>query len=405
MDLWYDTLMDQWLVAVSGGCDSMTLLDLCVKNKIKVHVAHVNYQKRESAKRDEKLVKEYCEKHDIPFHVAYCSPIYEGNFQAYARTFRYDFFKQLVDEYHLSGVLVAHQKDDYFETYLIQKQRKSVPIYYGLKKETMHNGLRIVRPLLAMDKKQCYAYCFENDVLFGEDESNFSNDYLRNRLRKEVVDSWDEAKRNRVLKEIEQLNEQKQDHEAKIIDELMNIPEDLNIEQFRKTDYPMDVLRAWLYREHVGYQCSQKYLAQICQTILHNNEGYVFRIDEQTTLIKSYDVVQLVKEIAYAYTFDSLQEFECEYFALRKTGSRMQAVTLFEDDFPITIRSPKKEDKIVMRYGTKKINRFFIDKKVSHKERKCWPIVVNRMGNVIFVPEIGCDVQHYTNNANCFVVK
>ena len=55
--------MNKYCVAVSGGCDSMTLLDQCVKKGLDIIVAHVNYQKRESAKRDEILVREYCEKH------------------------------------------------------------------------------------------------------------------------------------------------------------------------------------------------------------------------------------------------------------------------------------------------------------------------------------------------------
>lgn len=76
-----------------------------------------------------------------------------------------------------------------------------------------------------------------------------------------------------------------------------------------------------------------------------------------------------------------------------------------EEDFPITIRSFQKGDAIQLRYGTKAINRFFIDRKISHKERKTWPIVVNCMGNVILVPEIGCDIKHYTNKPNCFVIK
>ena len=122
-------------------------------------------------------------------------------------------------------------------------------------------------------------------------------------------------------------------------------------------------------------------------------------------MVRSYEVVQLVKDISYSYTFAHIQEFDCAYFKIRTEGTSMQAVTLSEEDFPITVRSPLPNDKIELRYGTKKVNRFFIDRKISHKERKCWPIVVNRVGNVIFVAEIGCDVKHYTVKPNCFVIK
>ena len=52
-----------------------------------------------------------------------------------------------------------------------------------------------------------------------------------------------------------------------------------------------------------------------------------------------------------------------------------------------------------------KINRFFIDRKITHRERKTYPIVVNCKGKVILVPKIGCDVKHYTVQPNCFVLK
>ena len=96
---------------------------------------------------------------------------------------------------------------------------------------------------------------------------------------------------------------------------------------------------------------------------------------------------------------------ECEYFKISKEGSSVEALTLSESDFPITIRSPKPMDAIQLRFGRKKVNRFFIDRKISHKERKTYPIVVNRMGNVVLVPKLGCDVEHYSIQPNCFVLK
>ena len=136
----------KYCVAVSGGCDSMTLLDQCIKKGLDIIVAHVNYQKRESAKRDELLVRDYCEKHHVPFFVKYCPTVYKGNFQGYARKFRYDFFRDLCKQEKCDSFLVAHQQDDLFETYLIQfhihlhacvyihtyKQRKTLLIHSNL---------------------------------------------------------------------------------------------------------------------------------------------------------------------------------------------------------------------------------------------------------------------------------
>ena len=382
----------------------MTLLDICIRKKMNIIVAHVNYQKRESAKRDEKLVRDYCEKYQIPFFVRYCDPHYKGNFQGYARKFRYDFFRELCEQENCVSVLVAHQQDDLFETYLMQCQRKSVPLVYGLAANVLHHGIMIERPLLHMSKKQCYEYCFDHDVPFGEDESNFSNDYLRNRLRKEVVDTWNEEKRAEVLEEIKRRNIQKlayQDEIGKIVDDL---GEDISIESFKQLENPKAVLRTWLNRHGLGFNMSERRIRRICETILKDEGGYEFEIDS-VKLMKSYDKIQLVRDIEYSYTFDKIENFECEYFKICQKGSSVEAVTLRDSDFPITIRSPKEGDQIQLRFGKKKLNRFFIDRKISHKERKTYPVVVNSVGNIVLVPKIGCDVEHYTVQPNCFVIK
>ena len=80
-------------------------------------------------------------------------------------------------------------------------------------------------------------------------------------------------------------------------------------------------------------------------------------------------------------------------------------MTLHEDDFPITIRNVEEHDVIELRFGNKKINRWFIDRKIPKKERKIWPVVVNAKGNVILVPKIGCDIAHFSNNPTIFVLK
>ncbi|MBQ7890489.1 MAG: tRNA lysidine(34) synthetase TilS, partial [Erysipelotrichaceae bacterium] len=58
-----------------------------------------------------------------------------------------------------------------------------------------------------------------------------------------------------------------------------------------------------------------------------------------------------------------------------------------------------------LRFGTKKLNRWFIDRKIHRNERLRWPVVLNRHGEVILVPGIGCDLEHYSNNPTCFVLK
>ena len=86
-------------------------------------------------------------------------------------------------------------------------------------------------------------------------------------------------------------------------------------------------------------------------------------------------------------------------------GKGVNGVTINKNDFPITIRTYQEGDFIKMRYGTKKINRFFIDHKISYYDRLTWPIVLNNKQEIILVPGLGCNVGHYSTKHNLFVIK
>ena len=160
--------MSKCVVACSGGPDSMALLDQLNKQGKDIVVAHVNYKHRDTADRDEKIVKEYCKKYDIPVRVLY--PVHEkGNFQAWARDVRYAFFEEVADEFDTKLLYVAHQMDDVIETYLFQKNRNMICDWYGLKEKSVRHGYQIVRPLLNFTKSELQQYCNDNGVSFGID--------------------------------------------------------------------------------------------------------------------------------------------------------------------------------------------------------------------------------------------
>ena len=386
--------MKKWIVAVSGGSDSMMLLDLCIKHQLDIIVAHVNYQKRASAIKESEGVRAYCQRYDVVFEMVYAPKMMNGNFQKAARDFRYRFFKQLVERYDAMGVLIAHQQDDVLETYLMQLKRGSVPQTYGIKKDIVIDGLRIVRPLLSVSKAESRAYCENNAVPYFDDESNFADDYTRNRIRHRIVEKLDREQRQQLLEEIRFKNESKKEEQLDCIqkDKLLSLNHDEQVA----------VIRQFLL-SHQCYHLSQRYienLLQICK------KGKNFKLDcEGKVLACSYGVLEIYEERDYAYTFDRLEVFECEYFKICEQGRSVCAASVTEADFPIMIRNARNGDFIQLRYGKKALNRFFIDRKVSHKNRQFWPVVVNCMGNVILVSEIGCDVQHYTDKPNLFVLK
>ncbi|CAH1755782.1 23655_t:CDS:2 [Entrophospora sp. SA101] len=124
-----------WIAGISGGPDSMFLLDKLRQENYKIIVAHVNYKRRVDSDFDEELVKQYCQKFSLPLEV-YQVPNseynYVSNFQDKARRIRYNYFQKIADKYQTKYIVVAHHLDDHLETYLLQAQRKSLLEYWGL---------------------------------------------------------------------------------------------------------------------------------------------------------------------------------------------------------------------------------------------------------------------------------
>jgi len=382
----------------SGGPDSMALLDIIYNKGYEIFVAHVNYQKRESAIRDERIVIEYCESRNIDLQILKPDFDYQSNFQAWARDVRYDFAKKLAKENKCDLIMVAHQLDDVLETYLMQKKRGSIPSHYGINETLDFEGYTIYRPLLHLTKKDLENYCLENGVNYGIDESNMSDDYQRNRIRHQIIDKMTKTEKLELLKEINDLNALK-DKEEKEYMELVSANKYCSINVFK------DIKDKELFiRLFIDKGLSSDYIEELINQILNSSK---FKITfDNKVLIKEYDMFYLKEEKSdYSYSFDKIEYVKQDFFEIKDSGSSFEAVTVDDEDFPITIRNYQKGDKIIMKYGTKKLSRWFIDNKIPTYQREKWPVVCNRNGEIILVPEIGCDLKHYSNNPSFFVVQ
>ncbi|MBQ6560280.1 MAG: tRNA lysidine(34) synthetase TilS [Erysipelotrichaceae bacterium] len=389
----------RYLVAVSGGPDSMALFDMLRKTGNHLEAAHVNYHKRDTADRDEELVRKYCEEHQIPFHLLNVYPEEtEGNFQAYARKARYAFFASVCKENDLDAVMVAHHKDDLIETYLMQKEKKLGVSHYGLAKETFIARTRIIRPLLEMDKKALLKYCHENQIPYGVDESNLQNGYERNRIRHRIVEQMDDHEKDEILDEIETLNQSMRQKQQIIQKDIRNHYE---ADEFLALPYLYDHLRL-IFPGH-----SLRYYEEMYRQ-LSETDRCVLR-DDTTVLAKEYgsiDVFTIPEDYEHIFpSAEELKEGDYDHFRISGNGSSVEALTVRADDFPIRIRNAKAGDQIRMRFGSKKISRFFIDRKILLKERMTWPVVLNRKNEVILLPGLGCDKYHYSQNPDVYVLK
>ena len=210
----------KFLLAVSGGVDSMVLLDLFKGAALNFEVAHINYKLRgEDSDEDQKLVEGFCRQNQIPFHLYQVSekdnkP--KNSIQEWARNIRYQFFRKIQQEKNLDFLVTAHHLNDQLETFIINLSKAS-----GIKglSGIPANENKILRPLLSFTKEEIYAYAKKNKIKFREDLSNQKNDYLRNKIRNQIVPKLLEVNENFLEnfgKSILHLNQTKSFVEEKI---------------------------------------------------------------------------------------------------------------------------------------------------------------------------------------------
>ena len=186
-----------FLIACSGGIDSMVLLDLCQQAKLTFGIAHCNFHLREEeSNEDEAFLKQYAQHHNIPCYIKGFDTVSYGNqhklnTQLAARELRYKWFLQLLQEYNYSKILTAHHADDNLETFLINLSRGSgIEGLTGIPEQTT----TLARPLLPFSRAQIVSYAKERAIEWREDRSNKETKYVRNKIRHKIVP---------LLKEIE----------------------------------------------------------------------------------------------------------------------------------------------------------------------------------------------------------
>ena len=180
------------LLMLSGGADSMALLDLvrAVDRQLGLGLSlsalHVDYATRGAASaRDRHIVTAACRALDVPLHVVRLSHKPEGAaFQERARSLRYDAAREIMARGGADVAVTAHNRDDQAETVLYRLVKYAGPSSLRAMRPR-EDGL--ARPLLCLGAAELRAYCRELGIVYGQDESNAGTAYRRNLLRHEVL--------------------------------------------------------------------------------------------------------------------------------------------------------------------------------------------------------------------------
>jgi tRNA(Ile)-lysidine synthase len=194
----------KYLVAVSGGVDSIVLLDILSKQKLDINVIHVNHCIREEADADEEFVKLltksygfnfFSKKIDIP-------GISENkNVEMVAREERYKFFYETLDKYNFNYLVLGHNQNEQAETIFLNILRGvSVSALKGM--QTINEDAKILRPLLDWNKQKIINYAKDNNLTWVEDKTNEDIKYDRNWIRHIIFPEL--SKRRNIIKNLSQ---------------------------------------------------------------------------------------------------------------------------------------------------------------------------------------------------------
>jgi tRNA(Ile)-lysidine synthase len=184
-----------YVVAVSGGVDSIVLLDLlCRQSNLKLVVAHFDHGIREASGKDRQFVQRLSEQYALPF-------VYdEGKLgprasEAQARAARYEFLKHVRRASNAQAIMTAHHQDDVLETIILNILRGTNR--KGL--SSLASSAGMIRPLLGYKKSELVTYAKEHQLSWHEDETNTNEAYLRNYVRHHILPRFSVEDKERLL--------------------------------------------------------------------------------------------------------------------------------------------------------------------------------------------------------------
>ena len=373
------------LVAVSGGADSMSLLHFLYNHQkdldIQLGIAHVNHKQRQESEHEEAYLRHWAEEHKVPFHYSTFSGKFSENA---ARTFRYEFFKQLMKDYDYSALVTAHHADDQAETIFMRLLRGSrLRHLTGISAIRPFGTGQIIRPFLHLTKAQL-------PVTFHfEDRSNTSLAYLRNRIRLSYLPT------------LSQENPKIKEHLCLLAEEiglmeqaLGELTKDISITDLSVFQQQSDAVQLFLLQNYLDsfpdLQLSKGQFNQLISYLRKNASGKM-PLKNGYELVKTQTDFLIRKEASISLSPPCLLEFgksvEFEDYTLTFSEfndvSNTDAISIWSDA-PIVIRHRKEGDKIDLGSHHKKLRRLFIDNKILEKDRQK-AIVGEQDGHIIFL--------------------
>lgn len=182
---------NRFLLAISGGVDSMVLMNFFVKTfpKETFVIAHYNHGIREESKHEQEYIENYCKEHEVKLFVGNLPSDVTSTSEESLRNYRWGFLEKIAHNEKCSHIVTGHHLDDQIENFIFRIMRGSEIDSLYMSKETSVNGFIRYKPFLDEYKESIREYADNeyNQIVYFEDSSNHENDYSRNKIRNELI--------------------------------------------------------------------------------------------------------------------------------------------------------------------------------------------------------------------------
>ena len=388
-----------YLVALSGGADSVALLVMLRENGYRVHAAHCNFHLRgDESDRDEAFCVSLCERlgielHRVHFDTRTYAELHKVSIEMAARELRYKWFEQLRADIGAAGICVAHHRDDSVETVLMNLVRGTG--LRGLCGIQPRNGF-VLRPLLDVSREDIEAYLAAKGQKYVTDRTNLVDDVMRNKIRLNILP---------ILRELNPAVSENIQHTAEHLTEAQRVLDgitelyknrkllDLNeLTKYSSSEY---IIFEWL--KYYGFNGNQ--IGQIMNaetgSIFTSPTGNDLLVDRRRLIVepsmKPMKNMVIPETGKYIIGDNSIKVRYCTPYISKK--SHVATFDSAQVHFPLTVRRVEVGDRMIPfgLKGSKLLSNLMTDLKMTLFEKRRQLVVVDAQGIIVWAVGLRTD--------------
>lgn len=402
-----------YIVALSGGADSVSLLLLLYEHGYNVHAAHCNFHLRaDESDRDEAFCEDLCTRLDVPFHRAHFdtkayAKLHQVSIEMAARELRYGWFEQLRKDIGADGICVAHHRGDSVETVLLNLIRGT-----GLRGLTGIDPRKghVLRPLLCVSRNEIMDYLKKKGQDYVTDSTNLKADVQRNKVRLQLLPLMKEINPG-VVENISRTSDNLMGAKN-VLDAITRISTNSNYLEFSKLD-KLGSREYFVYEWAKKYGFNGKQISQIVDaetgSIFTSQLGYDLLVDRSRLIVEP--IPKPMKEVVIpeegTYVIDETAKISVKkeeaWISKNHDCATLDAEKII---FPLTVRRTKDGDWMIPygMKGRKLLSDIMTDKKLTVFEKRRVLVVADAEGNIVWLAGLRIDNRYSVTSSTKKVV-